>query len=123
MPAAGVSASATSASGQRVLSGSCTGNTNSSSNGRVEAYYTPNGSYDVVDKITYKVWATKGTKPGKKNNVSLRIRESISVKPDTTHSHHPYRQVAYKTRWHIDAKFVFDYNGVDPRCTATTNKA
>ncbi|MEV1005432.1 hypothetical protein [Nonomuraea sp. NPDC050202] len=92
----------------------------------------------MVDKITYKVWAAEGTKPGKKSNVSLRIRESISgkpdktlyswefgdnVKPDTTHSHHPYRQVAYKTRWHVDAKFVFDYNGVDPRCTATTNKA
>jgi hypothetical protein len=138
MPAAGVSASATSASAQRVLQGSCTGNTHDWFRGRVSAYYEPNGSYDVIEEIQYELVATKGSSPGKKSNVRLRIRESISGKPDKTlytwesgdnvtpdkwHTHDPYRKVEYKKRWHVDAKFVFDTNGYDPRCTATTNKA
>ncbi|KAB8191808.1 hypothetical protein FH608_028005 [Nonomuraea phyllanthi] len=137
-PVAGASASATSASAQRVLQGSCTGNTNDWFRGRVNAYYEPDGSYDVIKKIQYELVATKGSSPGKKSNVRLRIRESISGKPDKTlytwesgdnvtpdkwHTHYPYRKVAYKKKWHVDAKFVFDSSGYDPTCTATTNKA
>ncbi|AQZ62414.1 hypothetical protein BKM31_13920 [[Actinomadura] parvosata subsp. kistnae] len=56
-----------------MLQGSCTGDTNDWFRGRASAYYEPDGSYDVIKKIQYELVATKGSSPGKKSNVRLRI--------------------------------------------------
>ncbi|MFI6744304.1 hypothetical protein ACIBI9_66585 [Nonomuraea sp. NPDC050451] len=136
IPAATVSASAT--SGQRELYDKCADDdTDYEYYGILRAFYTPNGHSDVVDKIDYFLGTENGRELGKKSNVRLRIRESLPDRPDKTlwewesgddikpgwHSKKPYRQVAYKTRWHVDAKFTFDVYGIDPRSVCTTNKA
>ncbi|TMR08164.1 hypothetical protein ETD86_49025 [Nonomuraea turkmeniaca] len=137
IPTAGVSASATSASGQRELSDRCEETAYDDYYGDVRVFYTPDGINDDVDEIKYYLGARGNAKLGKKSNVRLRIRESLADRPDRTlwswesgddikpgwHSKDPYRQVEYKKRWHVDVKFIFDVTGYDPRCTATTNKA
>ena len=140
IPTAGVSASATSASGQRELSDRCDENAYDYYYGKVRVFYTPK-SYDErdhIDDIEYYLGAKGKVTLGKKSNVRLRIRESLADRPDKTlwswesgddikpgwHSKNPYRTIAYKTRWHVDVRFIFDYGGgPDPKCTATTNKA
>ncbi|MFI7701584.1 hypothetical protein [Nonomuraea sp. NPDC049480] len=135
IPTAGVSASATSASGQRELNDSCV--EWDDYEGQVRVFYTPNGYADVVDEIKYWLGAENNRDLGKKSNVRLRIRESLADRPDKTlwewnsgdnvkpgwHKEKTWRQVDYKKRWHVDAKFVFDVGGIDPKCTATTGKA
>ncbi|TMR94935.1 hypothetical protein [Nonomuraea basaltis] len=139
IPAATVSASAT--SGQRELYDSkcADDDTDYEYYGILRVFYTPDSNSDVdhVDNIKYFLGTENGRKLGKKSNVRLRIRESLPDRPDKTlwewesgddikpgwHSKQPYRNVAYKKRWHVDAKFTFDVSGVDPRSVCTTNKA
>ncbi|TMR00781.1 hypothetical protein ETD86_54615 [Nonomuraea turkmeniaca] len=135
MPTTGVSASATSASGQRDLYGSCkTGKYR----GTARAFYTPSNGYDTIHEIVYYLSDNPiSGGPGDKSNVRLRIREILSNRPDRSlwtwisgdnvksgyHRKYPNKKVKYSITWDIEFSFTFDVPGLDPSCSGDTNNA
>lgn len=140
IPAASASASnstASSAAGQRELSGGCEDDDfDNDYYGDVRVFYTPRNGFDQVEEIQYYLGTKDGKTIGKKNNVRLRIREARIDRPDRTlwtwespdsvkkgwSSKRPSTSVKYSIKWHVDFKFTFDIGGIDPRCSGRTDK-
>jgi hypothetical protein len=125
--AAGVSK----ASAVRTLTATCE-NRGGPHSGRIRVYYSSANGYDKITKITYDL---DSKYLGDHSNVRLRIRRHINNEPDQTlwtwtsgdnvtttpGDRYPNYSVSYATKWHVDAKFVFDNpGGFDPDCVATT---
>ncbi|MCG5219617.1 hypothetical protein [Streptosporangium sp. KLBMP 9127] len=135
IPAAGASASNSTASSaaQKKLSIDC--NVGSSSGSYhlrwagVSVYYTPKNGYDEIDKIEYDRADT-----GSSYKVRVRIRKDLPYLPDQTlwswkfedndissRSKDPGERVKYSDKWHVDLKVTFLYQkGIDPTCNAHT---
>ncbi|WP_397563295.1 hypothetical protein [Spongiactinospora sp. 9N601] len=114
------------------LSGSC--RARRGNYGNLKAYYYTRGRYDIFNRMN---WNLAGPGLRNKNNVTLRLREHLNLRPDRTlwrwQSRDNVRRgtggvslneaVPRRAKVHADFTFVFDRSGSDPRCHGRTNSA